>query len=115
MKRSWKWVFPSVALSAGVAVGLVAAPLDAQQKNLLASKKVSAPPPMEPAMGAAWKDAQPLSVKLVGGKNLPGGSTEVTLRSVYATPCTSSCSVAVFDNAQVRHAYSPGVLKLVFE
>jgi hypothetical protein len=23
--------------------------------------------------------------------------------------------VAVFDNAQVRHAYSPGVLKLVFE
>ena len=23
--------------------------------------------------------------------------------------------VAVFDNAQVRHAYTPGVLKMVFE
>jgi hypothetical protein len=23
--------------------------------------------------------------------------------------------VAVFDNAQVRHAYTPGVLKLTFE
>jgi len=35
-------------------------------------------------MGDAWKDAPPLAVKVVGGKNLPGGSTEVTLRSVYA-------------------------------
>jgi hypothetical protein len=26
-----------------------------------------------------------------------------------------SFGIAVFDNAQIRHAYSPGVLKLVFE
>ncbi|HKW52033.1 MAG TPA: hypothetical protein VJQ53_09895, partial [Candidatus Eisenbacteria bacterium] len=38
---------------------------------------------MEPALGEAWKDAKPLIVKAVGGKNLPGGSTEVTLRSIY--------------------------------
>src|SRR2546425_9390275 len=84
MRRSWKWGLPAVALSAGIAVGLAAGPLDAQQKNVLVSKKVSAAPPMEPAMSEAWKDAQPLAVKVIGGKNLPGGSTEVTLRSVYA-------------------------------
>src|SRR5713101_1361271 len=84
MRRSWKWGLPLVALSAGIAVGLAAGPLDAQQKNVLVSKKVSAAPPMEPAMSEAWKDAQPLAVKAIGGKNLPGGSTEVTLRSVYA-------------------------------
>src|SRR5206468_3375883 len=84
MRHSWNWIRPVVALTAGIAIGLTAWPLDAQQKNLLVAKKLSAPPPMEPAMGAAWNDAQPLSVKLVGGKNLPGGSTEVTLRSVYA-------------------------------
>ncbi len=84
MKHSWKRMLPVLALSAGIAVALVAGPTDAQQKNVLVSKKVSAPPPMEPAMGDAWKDAQPLTVKVVGGKNLPGGSTEVTLRSVYA-------------------------------
>ena len=31
------------------------------------------------------------------------------LRKPYA------CGVAVFDNAQARHAYAPGVLKLGFE
>jgi hypothetical protein len=86
MKHAWKWMFPAIALSAGIAVGLAffAAPADAQQKNVLVSKMVSAPPPMEPAMGDAWKGAPPLTVKVLGGKNLPGGSTEVTLRSVYA-------------------------------
>jgi len=72
-----------MALSTGVAVGLLAGPLDAQQRNILLSKKVRAPPPMEPATGTAWKDAQPLIFKAVGGKNLPGGSTEVTLRAVH--------------------------------
>jgi hypothetical protein len=34
-------------------------------------------------MKDAWKDAQPLTVKVLGGKNLPGGSTEVSIRSVH--------------------------------
>ena len=84
MRRPWKWVLPAAVLSAGIAIGLLAGPLDAQPKNILVSKKVSAGPPMEPAMGDAWKDAPALVVKVLGGKNLPGGSTEVTLRSVYA-------------------------------
>ncbi len=83
MGRSWKSGLLAMALSTGVAVGLLAGPLDAQQRNILLSKKVSAPPPMEPATGTAWKDAQPLIFKAVGGKNLPGGSTEVTLRAVH--------------------------------
>jgi hypothetical protein len=84
MKHAWKWMFPAIALSAGIAVGLVAGPTDAQQKNVLVSKMVSAPPPMEPAMGDAWKGAPPLTVKVLGGKNLPGGTTEVAVRSVHA-------------------------------
>lgn len=35
--------------------------------------------------------------------------TSKSLKKSYAL------GVAVFDNARVRHAYSPGVLKLVFE
>jgi Ethylbenzene dehydrogenase len=83
MRHPWGWVLPAAVL-AGISVGLLAGPLDAQTKNILVSKKASSGPPMEPAMGDAWKDAAPLVVKVLGGKNLPGGSTEVTLRSVYA-------------------------------
>ena len=36
-----------------------------------------------PALDDACKGTAPLAVKAVGGKNFPGGSTEVTLRSVY--------------------------------
>ncbi len=77
------WIFPAIALSAGIAVGLVAAPLDAQQKNLLVARKVAAAPPAEPALSEAWKGAAPLTFRVLGGKNLPGGSTDVTLRAVY--------------------------------
>ena len=84
MTRSWKWIPAAVLVTAGLVIGLSAGALDAQPKNVLVAKKVSAPPPMEPAMSDAWKDALPLTVKVLGGKNLPGGSTEVTVRSVYA-------------------------------
>jgi hypothetical protein len=77
-------MFAVIVLSTGIAVGLVAGPADAQQKNLLVAKKAAAAPPMEPALGEAWKDAQPLAFRAVGGKNLPGGATDVTLRAVYA-------------------------------
>ena len=83
MTRSWKWIPAAGLVAAGLVIGLSAGALDAQQKNVLVAKKVSAPPPMEPAMSDAWKDAPPLTVKVVGGKNLPGGSTEVTLRALY--------------------------------
>jgi Ethylbenzene dehydrogenase len=76
-----------VALSAAVpmvalAVGLWVGALDAQQKNVLVSKKVAAAPALDGALDAAWNGAQPLTVKAIGGKNLPSGSTEVVLRSL---------------------------------
>jgi hypothetical protein len=71
-------------MAAGIGLGLFAGPLDAQQKNVLASVKVAAPPTLDGVMDDLWKQAKPLAVKVVGGKNLPGGTTEVTLRSVYS-------------------------------
>src|SRR4029450_7976477 len=84
MTRSSKWVLAVTVFGVGIAMGSTAGPVDAQQKNVLVTKKVSVAPPMEPAMSDAWKGAQPLTVKAIGGKNLPGGSTEVTLYSVYS-------------------------------
>ena len=55
MRRSWNWSLVAVLLTVGIALGLGVGTVDAQQKNLLISKKVSAPPPMDPAMGEAWK------------------------------------------------------------
>jgi hypothetical protein len=83
MKSSWKWMLPALPLLAGIGLGLQAAPLDAQQKNVLVARKVAAAPATDGTMDAAWREAAPLTVKVVGGRNLPGGSTEVTLRAAY--------------------------------
>jgi Ethylbenzene dehydrogenase len=83
MKRFTACLLAGAVVGAGIVIGLVPRRLDAQQ-NVLVSKKVAAPPPMEPALGDAWKSARPLTVKAIGGRNLPGGSTEVTLRSVHS-------------------------------
>jgi Ethylbenzene dehydrogenase len=83
---SSKWTVGMILmiLLTGAALGIWLGHPAAQQANILVSKKVAAAPPMEPAMGAAWNDTTPLTFKVVGGKNLPGGSTEVTMRSLYA-------------------------------
>ncbi len=83
MRTSWKWVVPALVVSVGLAIGLAAGPLDAQQKNTLVASKVAAAPALDGALDDAWKKAVPMTVKAVGGKNLPGGSTEVTLRALY--------------------------------
>jgi hypothetical protein len=72
------------ALNAGIAIGAAGA-VDAQQTNVLVSKKVTAAPPMEPVTGDAWKGARPLTFKAIGGKNLPSGSTDIALYSVYTS------------------------------
>lgn len=85
MKR-WctKWMIPVLVVAVGIGVGLVAGPTDAQQKNLLVAQKVTAAPALDGTLDAVWQKAPPLTVKVVGGRNLPGGSTEVSLRAVYA-------------------------------
>jgi len=55
----------------------------AAQDNTLVAKKVAAGPTLDGKMKPVWQQATPLSIKLSGGRNLPGGSTEVTLRALY--------------------------------
>jgi hypothetical protein len=57
---------------------------DAQQKNVLKAQKAAAPPALDGTLDATWQKAQPLTVKAVGGRNLPGGSTDVSIRAVYS-------------------------------
>ena len=62
------------------------------------------------AVKSIWKDGTwtlVLARKLVTGSDFDVQFSD--MKKEYAF------GVAVFDNAQVRHAYSPGVLKLVFE
>jgi len=58
----------------------------------------------------AWKDG--LRTIVISRKLVTGSEFDVQFDDIKK-PYTFG--VAVFDNAQVRHAYSPGVLKLVFE
>jgi hypothetical protein len=82
IKGSWVWKAAVLALALGIGLALWAGPLLAQQ-NVLVAKKVAAPPTLDGGMEDAWKQAAPFTFKVVGGRNLPGGSTEVTMRSVY--------------------------------
>jgi hypothetical protein len=88
MRSLWTrtgWKLGALGLvAAGMTVGALAWPLDAQQRNVLVAKKAAAAPALDGALDDAWKAAPALSVKAVGGRNLPGGSSEVTLRSLYA-------------------------------
>ena len=83
MRRTWTWTLPALVLVAGVALGVFVGHPEAQQKNILVSKKVAAGPTLDGTMKDIWNQAPPLTFKVLGGKNLPGGSTEVTMRSVY--------------------------------
>jgi hypothetical protein len=82
MSRTLKWTLPTALLAVGVALGLFVAQPEAQQKNVLTSKKVAAGPALDGTMKEIWNQAPPLTFKVVGGKNLPGGSTEVSMRSL---------------------------------
>ena len=83
MTRLWKWMLPVLALGCAVGLGLAVGPTDAQQKNLLLARKVAAAPGLDGTLDPAWQAVQPLTVKAVGGRNFPGGSTEVSVRAVY--------------------------------
>ncbi len=83
MKRLMSWTLPPLLVAVGIGLGLFAWPLEAQQKNILVGKKIAAAPTLDGVMDDLWKQASPLTIKVLGGKNLPGGTTEVTLRAVY--------------------------------
>jgi hypothetical protein len=73
-----------LATLTGAAFGLLTEAAEAQQKNLLISKKVTTAPAVDGSLDTVWNGAPPIAVKVIGGKNLPGGTTEVNLRSVVA-------------------------------
>jgi len=63
-----------------VALVGVATPARAQT---LEAKKVAAAPKLDGDVDAVWQEATPITVNVVGGVNLPGSSTRVTMRAVY--------------------------------
>ncbi len=79
MRCAWKTILPAMLL-----LVLFAADVDAQQKNLLVSRKAATAPAVTGTLDDVWRTAAPLTVKAVGGKNFPGGTTDITLRSVTA-------------------------------
>jgi hypothetical protein len=84
MAHSWRSTLPVVVLGLGIGLGLTVGQGDAQQKNVVVAQKGAAAPALDGTLDAVWQKAQPLTVKAVGGRNLPGGSTDVSLRVVYA-------------------------------
>jgi hypothetical protein len=85
MKRSWTAVLPVVMLVSGVTLGVATAPTDAQQQKSVIAKRVAAEPALDGTVDATWSGAPVTTVKVMGGKNLPGGSTDVAMRAVYTT------------------------------
>jgi hypothetical protein len=83
MKRLLKAGLVVTSILAVVALGVLTAPSDAQQRHLV-SKKAAAARALDGTLDATWSGAPVTTVKVVGGKNLPGGSTEVSMRSVYS-------------------------------
>jgi len=83
-KRTATWFAGAVTLSALGLVLVVTVISPAQQQTpTLEAKKVDAGPTPDGKMKPVWQQAKPLAVKVSGGRNLPGGTTEVTMRAVY--------------------------------
>ncbi len=79
-----------VVVGAVLGVGLIASAAekkgkaDAKQSNVLTAVKVKTAPKLDGKVDDVWKQAQPLTVKVIDGANLPGGETDVSLRAVYS-------------------------------
>jgi len=55
----------------------------AAERQALVAKKVTGPPIIDGVVDSAWEGASPLTIRVMGGRNLPNGSTEVILRAIY--------------------------------
>jgi Ethylbenzene dehydrogenase len=83
MNARWK-LAGLAAAAAGMALGALAWPIEAQQGNRLIAKKVTAAPALDGTIDDVWKGAPALTVKAVSGRNFPGGSSEISMRAVYS-------------------------------
>jgi hypothetical protein len=82
VKRHRSLAFGVILLALGLAAGLPMLPGAFAQAGTLVAKKAAAPT-LDGTIDPAWNQAPALAFKAVGGKNLPGGSTDVTLRALY--------------------------------
>jgi hypothetical protein len=67
-----------------LALSLFAFAQGAFAQNLLEVRRVGAAPKLDAEVDATWQQAVPLKATVVGGANLPGGRTEVSLRALSA-------------------------------
>lgn len=82
MRDPSRWTFAAAFIVVGIGLILFTGPVEAQ-KNVLVAKKVASPPTLDGAMEDLWKEASPHTVRVTGGRNLPKGRTELTLRALY--------------------------------
>ena len=79
MKKGW--IFgPLVLLALGTLWRLGDS---AQDAGLLTAMKVDKGPVLDGKIDAVWKKAKEIKIPVVGGANLPNGSTEVSLKALY--------------------------------
>jgi len=71
MQRSKLWTIGTFVLTVGIGLGPFAGLL-AAQKDVLVAKKTTSPPTLDGHMEDVWQEAPPLTVKVLGGRNLPG-------------------------------------------
>jgi hypothetical protein len=62
MTRIWRFTIPTIAVIAGLALGLGTTPLHAQQKNVLTAKKAASAPATDGTVDAAGQGAPALTV-----------------------------------------------------
>lgn len=67
----------------GALLTLFPASLQAEDKAFLEAAPVKGAPKLDGKVESLWKQAKPLTIKVVDGANLPGGETDVTLRAIY--------------------------------
>ncbi|MEK6717606.1 MAG: ethylbenzene dehydrogenase-related protein, partial [candidate division NC10 bacterium] len=82
--RKLPWITVFTILILGVGLFALSGPALAQQ-NVLVAKKIAAGPTLDGTMKDIWNQALAFNFKVVGGRNLPGGSTEGTLRALYTS------------------------------
>ena len=85
MTRSRQRIEVTLLMAGVLATMLASATAAAAQDTdrMLVARKVAAAPSLDGTMDAAWQAAAALTVPVSGGRNLPGGKSEVAMRAVY--------------------------------
>jgi len=83
ISQTMRWIAGLIGVVVASLVLATPGIIPAQQPHTLQANQVAAGPTLDGMMKPAWEQATPLTVRLMGGRNLPSGSTEVSLRAVY--------------------------------